>query len=298
MRATSMCMNAQPVEWSDLQLLVAVRTAGSMLGAATRLGLAASTVGRRITALERATGAAIVERGPYGIRLTPAGDALAGCGAEVELAIARALRELPRPGAALTGTIRISSGDGFADSIVAAVRTMTELHPRVRFELALDDRPVDLARHEADIAVRTVQQRESTLIYRKLGALAYGLYADERYLAARGQPRGLAELAGHAWVGFAPPLDRLAANRWLRARIVAPPVLVASTFAGLLAAARAGLGLAVIPVVSSAGLAAVFPQADVPALPVWLVVHRDARELPHVAEFTAVLRDELAARMP
>jgi DNA-binding transcriptional LysR family regulator len=291
-------MDAHPIEWSDLQLLVAVRAAGSMLRAATRLGVAASTVGRRITALERAAGAVIVERGPHGIRLTPAGDALAGCGAEVELAIGRTLRELPRPGAALTGTIRISAGDGFAESIVAAVRTMTARHPRVRFELALDDRPVDLARRAADVAVRTVHQRETTLIYRKLGGLAYGLYVDARYSADHGQPRTIADLAGHAWVGFAPPLDRLAANRWLQARIPAPPVLVASTFAGLLAAARAGVGLAVLPAVSSTGLAAVLPHADVPALPVWLVVHRDARELPHVAAFTGILREELASRMP
>jgi DNA-binding transcriptional LysR family regulator len=290
-------MIAQPVEWSDLQLLVAVRAAGSMLRAARHLGVAASTVGRRITALERAAGATIVDRGPHGIRLTAAGDALAGCGTEVELAIARTLRELPRPGAALTGTIRISAGDGFAESIVAAVRTMTARHPRVSFELALDDRPVDLARREADIAVRTVHQRESTLVYRKLGAVAYGLYADPRYVADRGQPRGIADLTGHAWVGFAPPLDRLAANRWLQARVAAPPVLVASTFGGLLAAARAGLGLAILPAVSAAGLAAVLPHAELPALPVWLVIHRDARELPHVAAFTGILRNELTSRV-
>jgi len=290
-------MDAQPVDWSDLQLLVAVRASGSMLRAATRLGLAASTVGRRLTGLERAIGATVVDRGPQGIRLTPAGEALAGCGAEVELSIARTLRELPRPGTALTGTVRISAGHGFADPIVAAVRAMTLRHPRVRFELALDDRPVDLARREADVAVRTVHQREHTLVYRKLGALAYGLYAAPSYLADRGAPRQLADLADHDWVGFAPPLDRLAANHWLKARVTAPPCLTASTFAGLVAAAQAGLGIAVLPAASSAGLAAVLPLAELPELPVWLVVHRDARALPHVAAFSRVLGDELRSRL-
>src|SRR3954464_363995 len=101
-------MNAQPVAWSDLQLLVAVRSAGSMLRAARRLGLAASTVSRRMSALERATGALLVERSVAGVRLTAAGVALANCGTELELGVARALRDLPRPGVALTGTIRIS----------------------------------------------------------------------------------------------------------------------------------------------------------------------------------------------
>src|SRR5947208_2535135 len=99
-------MNAQPLDWSDLQLLAAVREAGSMLRAGRRLGLAASTVSRRITALEEAVGAALLHRGTDGVRLTPAGGALADCGAEMQVGIARALRDLPRPGAALTGTIR------------------------------------------------------------------------------------------------------------------------------------------------------------------------------------------------
>jgi DNA-binding transcriptional LysR family regulator len=290
-------MNAQPL-WSDVQLLVAVRGAGSMLRAAAGLGVAASTVSRRIAALELAIGAAVVERGPYGIRLTAAGDALARCGAEVELAIGRTLRELPRPGRELTGTIRISAGDGFADPIAAAVQAMAARHPRVRFELALEDRPVDLARREADVAVRTIHRRETTLVYRRIATLGYGVFAAAHHLSERGAPRGLADLAGRPWVGFAPPLDRLPANRWLRVQIGAPATLVASTFAGVLAATRAGLGLAVLPAAASDGLVAVLPHAEVPALPVWLVLHRDARALPHVAAFAAVLRDELAARLP
>jgi DNA-binding transcriptional LysR family regulator len=288
---------AHPIEWSDLQLLVAVRDAGSMLQAAHRLGVAASTIGRRVTALERATGATLVERGPQGIRLTPAGEALAGCGAGVELAIARALRELPRPGSELTGTIRVTAGDGFAGAIVAAMRAMAARHPRVRFELALEDRPVDLTRREADVAVRTVHLGETSLVYRRLGALAYGIFADARYLAERGAPRRIADLAGHAWIGFAPPLDRLPAHRWLRAQVGSSPVLAVSTFAAQLAGARAALGLAALPVVAAAELVAVLPQADVPALPVWLVVHRDARALPHVAAFVDILRRELASQL-
>src|SRR4051812_33121919 len=108
-------MNAQPrVDWSELQLLVAVRDAGSMLRAARRLGLAASTVSRRIAALERAAGVSLIERGPGGIRMAAAGVGLADCGAELELQVSRALRELPRPGGTVTGTVRISAGDGFA----------------------------------------------------------------------------------------------------------------------------------------------------------------------------------------
>jgi DNA-binding transcriptional LysR family regulator len=297
--AKSLCMDAKPtsrpVDWSDLQLLVAVRTAGSMLRAARRLGLAASTVSRRMTSLEHAAGVPLVERGTEGVRMTPAGDALAACGAELETGVARALRELPRPGVAVTGTVRVSAGDGFADAIAAAAAACAAKHPGIRFELAFEDRVVNLVRREADVAVRTIHAGETSLVYRKVRLLDYGLFADVRYLAARGAPRRLGELARHDWVGFTPPLDRIPSQGWLRARTAKSPRLTASTFTGLLAAARAGVGLAALPVLSSGGLVPVLPGSDLPALPIWVVSHRDARRLPHVSAFAQALISELGS---
>lgn len=290
-------MSGQHLSWSGLQLLVAVRAAGSMLGAARHLGLAASTVGRRLDALEEQVGARLVERGPHGIRLTPAGEALALCGAQVQLSIARTLRELPLPGQALSGTIRISAGDGFAAPILEAIEAMACTHPAVRFELALEDRPVDLSRREADVAVRTIHHRESTLVYSKLGALPYGVFASPGYLAAHGRPDRPAAPGGHRWIGLAPPLDRQEASLWLAAQVGVPPTLLASTFYGLLSAAHAGLGLAALPIVASSGLIRVWPERDLPSLPIWLVVHRDARTQPHIAAFLQPLRSALVARM-
>ncbi len=292
-----LCMDAQrnapALDWSDLQLLVTVRAAGSMLRAARRLGLAASTVSRRMTSLEHAAGVPLVERGTDGIRMTPAGDALAVCGAELETGIGRALRELPRPGAAVTGTVRVSAGDGFADAVVSAAAACAATHPGVGFELALEDRVVNLVRREADVALRTVHTGETSLVYRKVRHLDYGIYADARYLATHAVPRRLAELARHDWVGFTPPLDRIPSQRWLRARTAKPPRLAASSFTALLAATRAGLGVAALPVLSAGGLVPVLPGSDLPALPIWLVVHRDARKLPHVSAFMQALITEL-----
>ena len=73
-----------------------------------------------------------------------------------------------------------------------------------------------------------------------------------------------------------------------------PPLLSASSFAALLASARAGLGLAALPALSAGGLVPVLPGSELPALPVWLVVHRDARKQPHIAAFVEALLAELA----
>jgi DNA-binding transcriptional LysR family regulator len=124
--------------------------------------------------------------------------------------------------------------------------------------------------------------------------LAYGLYADGRYLAGRSAPRRVAELAKHDWVGFSPPLDRLPVNRWLAAQTGRPPVLSASAFGALLAAARAGVGVAALPELSASGLVPVLPGCALPELPVWIVTHRDAGRQPHIAAFVENLRAQLA----
>lgn len=82
-------------------------------------------------------------------------------------------------------------------------------------------------------------------------------------------------------------------QHWLHGQVARPPVLSTTTFSALLAAARAGLGLAVLPVVSAATLVAVLPETELPPLPVWLVVDRDARKQPHIAAFFEILRAEL-----
>ncbi len=95
-------------------------------------------------------------------------------------------------------------------------------------------------------------------------------------------------------MGFAPPLDRLPVQRWLAARCRKPPVLATTTFSALVAAVRAGLGVAALPLVSASSLVALLPGPELPELPVWLVVERDARKQPHVAAFVEALRAEFA----
>jgi DNA-binding transcriptional LysR family regulator len=90
--------NHQDPRWDDLRLLLAVGRRGSFLGAGRALGLATSTLSRRLTALERSVGAVLVERRADGARLTDAGRRLAAAAEDVELALGARLRELPAAG--------------------------------------------------------------------------------------------------------------------------------------------------------------------------------------------------------
>src|SRR5262249_50318324 len=112
------CVHAKPDQdprWDDLRLLLAVGRRGSFLGAGRAVGLATSTLSRRLTALEQSVGAVLVERRADGARLTDAGRRLAAAAEDVELALGARLRELPATGGRLSGSIRVTAGDGFAE---------------------------------------------------------------------------------------------------------------------------------------------------------------------------------------
>jgi DNA-binding transcriptional LysR family regulator len=281
--------------WDDLHLLLVVARRGSFLAGGRELGLATSTLSRRITALEDAVGVPLLERRTDGARLTDAGRSLAAAAHDVELALGARLRDLPgRSAGGLSGVVRVTAGDGFADFLADAVAHFVERHPDVSFEVHVANRPLDLPRREADVAVRTMHGREGSLVYRGLGALPYGLYASSGYVARCGLPRTLRDLPRHAWLGLPAELERVPWMRWLRAQGVRRYAVRSTSFVTLLAAARAGVGVAALPERLATGLVRVLPRAKPDPLPVWVASHVDARRQPAVRAFVDVLAARFA----
>jgi DNA-binding transcriptional LysR family regulator len=296
--ASLCCIDAKPgARWDDLRLLLAVARRGSFLAGGRDLGLATSTLSRRITALEAAVGTALLERRADGARLTEAGRSLAEAAHDVELALGARMRDLSgTAGDRLAGVVRVTSGDGFADVVADAVARVVARHPDVSFELQIENRPADLARREADVAIRTMHGREGSLVYRSLGGLPYGLYAAPSYAARHGLPRTLRDLPRHACLGLPADFARVAWMRWLRAHGVARFVVRSTSFAAMLAAARAGVGIAALPERLGDGLVRVLPRVKPDPLPVWIASHVDARRRPAVRVFTDVLAERFAAQ--
>ena len=291
-------MGAKPresgIHWDDLRLLLLVARGGSFLAAGREAEAATSTLSRRLARLERDVGTRLLERRSDGVRLTEAGQRLAQTAEALELQLTARLRDLPATARGLEGTIRVSTGDGFSAFLVRAIQSFGEKHPAVSFEVAVETRAADLVRREADLAIRTGSRREASLVYRPLGRLEYGLWASSAYLARRGVPRGEKDLAQHDFVGFAGPMERLPIIRWLRQRGVTRFAVRATSFGAFLEAARVGLGIAALPGELGKGLTRVVPQARPDPLPVHLVLHPEARRLPHVKAFA----EHLVAAFP
>lgn len=288
------------LDWDDLRVLLSVVRRGSFLAAAGELGMAVSTVSRRVAQLERRTGQALVERRSDGAHVTPAGRELTELAQRMELDVAAALRGATSGAKALKGTIRLTVGDGFTRLLMDCVAAFSTRHPQVDFEFVVESRTVDLRKREADLAVRTVHKQEATLVYRHLGQLDYALWAAPSYASRHGLPQTVEELASHRVISFAPPLDRHPTVAWLRKLGVTRFAVSTTSYRSQFEAARLGLGVAALPRGGGRGLIEVLKGLSPSPLPLYLVAHPQALRRPEVRAFAdeavAALSAQLAPR--
>jgi DNA-binding transcriptional LysR family regulator len=284
-------------DWDGYRVFAAVVERGSFSRAAGELGISQPTASRRVDELERSLGARLLVRRARGVVPTPAGERVA---AEVR----RMAQAAVLAGAAATGAagparrrVRISATEGFgAVWLPHRIAELRAGHPELAIEIVVDNAASDLGARQADLAVRLFRPRQADLVARRVGSVGFGLFAAQRYLAARGAPRRLDDLAKHDHVGF---IDRgaLAPSylRWLR-KIVPEDRFVASA-SSLLAMtelARAGTGIVLGTVALLAAdprLVRILPRARPPAMDIWLAVHADVRRDPDVV----LVMDRLAA---
>lgn len=286
--------------WDDLRFFLAVHRARSHAGAARALRTAATTVGRRLAAVEAGVGARLFTRTPDGLAPTAAALRLLPHAERMEAEASEAERALAGADARPTGSVRVTTGDGFAAFVLApALPAFLEAHPGLTLEIRADVRALDLTRGEADVAVRLFRPRERSLVARRLGLERYALYAAPAYLARRGTPRSARDLARHDLVLYDQALDRLRTQTWLRQTASGARIAVrASTTTTMHAACAAGAGIALLTmsaVRADPAFTPVLPTLRPPAAEIWAVTHPDLRA---TARVTAVLRwlEELVLR--
>lgn len=190
----------------DLNLVTAfvrVVEQQSFTSAAKALGLPKSSVSRRVTELEEELGVQLLHRTTRKLALTEAGRAY------YEQA-EKALSELQAAAESATGMdteargiVRVTAPVdigvmGLADVVAEFVRAYPEIH----VELSLSSKVVDLVGEGFDIGIRAGRSRDVSLVARRVGNAALGLYASPAYLKVHGRPRSLADLADHDCVLF------------------------------------------------------------------------------------------------
>ncbi|MEY4512167.1 MAG: hypothetical protein RLZZ450_4289 [Pseudomonadota bacterium] len=288
-------MNTTP-SWDDLRVLLAVHRHKSFLAAGKALGVATSTVARRIEALEREVGRSLVHRGNDGTQLDPDAAALVSLGEQLELG----LLSLRRDGreSEVSGTVRVSLSEGFVRPVVRALARLRVKHPELSVELISESRLADLARREADIGIRIVRTASPAVVHKPLGSAVPALFAARDYVDRRLPGARLSrESAGlQDWVGFDSSLQRMPHERWLRAYGARRFVFQSNSAIASEQAVLAGLGIGLLNQAEGAragGLVQLETESAPPAVPVLLAFHRAAAKTPRVRAVINELSAEL-----
>jgi len=269
-------------DWDDLRYFLAVADAGSLSGAARRIGSNQPTVGRRIDALEAALGMRLFLRTSTGLIPTPEGSMLLTHAEQVRGGVLGVERLLDGRQEEPQGKVRLALPEGLCQEVVLpALGDFYAANPRIRLILNVSARAANLTRGEADVAIRLFRPRESDLVARRIGRVDMGLYASSDYLERRGRPESLEALAGHSIIAYGDDLADRPENQWLLQH--AGPeaaVLSSDSTSARRRATEEGLGISVQPrmmVREGSGLLPVLEGPELPWYPIWLAYHRDLR---------------------
>lgn len=252
----------------------------------------ASQVSRALARIEKLCGARLVHRTTHGLSLTDEGETLAAHGARV-LEAAQALdADLDERHQHASGLVRVATSPVMALVLLPALDALLSQHPKLRVEIAAEDRMVDLAREGIDIAIRSGTPSGDGLVARLIGDHGRAIYASPAYLKRHGTPETPDELEDHRLIGnSASP----AMNRWpfvvdghpLELKVSG--TLRTDNTAIALAMALEGLGIArvtrssALPHVQAGRLVAVLPRhVDLRPVPIYAVMPQDRQRLPKV----------------
>lgn len=237
---------------TGIQLFIRIVETGSFSKAAEAVGIAQPTATKSVAAMEARLGARLLHRSTRGVTPTEVGALYYD---KCKL-IAREIDEADNLATLLQsqvgGTLRISTSVAFGRRVlVPLVLRYMRQHPQATIDLSFDDRYVSLVEQGADLAVRMGRLADSTLGARYLGTNPWMMVAAPSYLRQHPAPRVATDLAAHRCLVYSSVQGD---DRWLftgpggeavSAAVKGP--LRSNNLSAVLDAARAGMGLAVLP---------------------------------------------------
>jgi len=233
-------MERSSTDLVDVLAFVRVAETGSFARAAERMGLSKPVLSRRVARLEEQLGARLLTRTARGAQPTDIGQAYYARAANILAELDAAEEVVAEAVTKIAGPIRLTAPLSFGTTYLApALAEFAGLHPGVELDVEFEDRTVDLAAGGYDLAIRIGRLADSSLIARRIAPVRAIMVASPDYLARRGRPETSADLAGHDAL--------LYANAGARELAGMKPVMRSNNGEMLLEAAKAGLGIALLP---------------------------------------------------
>ena len=291
--------------FEDLQAFVTVVETGSFTAAADRLDIAKSAVSRRVSALEERLGVQLLRRTTRRLNLTDTGQSFYEHSARILADLEEAEAAVAQEHGELRGNLRVALPLSFGiRHMCRPIAEFSRNHPRVTFDLDLNDRRIDLITEGVDLAVRIGRLADSTLIARKLFEARTVVCASPAYLEERGTPETPEDLVDHDCLVYSNLADP---GRWIctdseggRHSVEVNVTMTASSGDFLSAAAADGLGIAMQPtfiageLISSGELVPLLTNYQWPVTPAY-AIYPPTRHLTYrVREFIDFLVEQFA----
>ena len=271
------------MDWEDVKTFAEVARDGTVRSAAKALGVHHSTISRRVERLEKALSVRLFDRRPEGYALTEAGEHLVGAANDVEDIFTAAQRKIAGTDDAPCGKVRITMAEPIAvHSFAPALPEFFQQYPELDLEIRVSYELLNLSRGDAEIAVRMDNNPPESLVGKRLFPYYETAFASPEYLARLRDPSSGAEARWLGWgEGDAAYRERIQHTEFANAPIW-------GTYANMslqIAAAKAGLGLALLPCFVSwlhPDLTSATKQKPQPARDIWLLTHPDLRRVARV----------------
>jgi DNA-binding transcriptional LysR family regulator len=287
------------MDWEDVKHFLEVADAGSTLAASRRLGVSQTTSARRVAGLESTLGVRLFDRGPAGYALTSDGEALRQRAREAAVALCGFKEQAASLARTIGGVVRVTVVEVLAVTVLAPVfRDLASEHPEISIDLDTSSEPRDLATGAADIAIRSsVNPLRAGLVGRRICDDPWSLYCSRSYAEAHGRPASIAEIRAHPMIGGGGRHIWEPYQKWLEINDLEAAVTMRySSSVGLLAAVRAGAGLAILPCIVAdhdPELLACLPLQAPQGHGIWLLTHERLRHEPRIRTVLDTLAVEL-----
>jgi DNA-binding transcriptional LysR family regulator len=281
------------MDWDGLRFFLAVARAGRATQAAKRLGVDQTTVSRRLAALEAELGGALLYRTSERYRLTELGQAAFTQAEAMEQAVL-SVRARSKSGSSASGRVRLALLDEFSSHWLAPkLPEFRAEYPDIELLITTGIPPVDISHGDADLAIRTPRPKQAGLATTRLGTTYTALYASKRLVGKqRMLVEDLASARGLPLLVYAPEYHSLQAAAWFQPILLQSKLaLVTNSSHTLVGAARAGLGLAVLPTFMSSLYKDLVCVSDILVEGEhWLVLHPEFRRDPKVRALAGFLK--------
>ena len=242
------------MDWDKLKIFHTVAEAGSFTNASTILNLSQSAISRQIQSLEKDLKINLFERHARGLVLTSNGEYLFKTANEVISKLKEVESNLSEEKNQIKGKLIVTTVVSFGTTwLTPRIKEFMDLHPEIEIELIFNDKELDLATRQADVAIRMRRPKQLNLIQKKFVNFNYHIYGSNEYLQKNGYPRNLKDLDKHKFITYGKGAPSPVYNPDWVLKVGSKDgkkrksLMKVNSVYGLLLAVQSGVGLAALP---------------------------------------------------